>query len=610
MQDEQKKRKLAPAVKFLLGAGVVGSLAACAGIVGLRYFAPDAVESVKITDKLEETEFANADVTGTDLTIGSTVPAQMNSVQFRLGAIPWMSAAGMLHANGGPFTMEGSIAEQWGVNLHIMNSDMYDPQREGLVACATQMFEEKTDYCTKGFTHTYMMGDAAAAYENTLKIMLADLPDEYQAEIIGGFGRSLGEDAFMGPPACIDEPTQCRGLRFAGVMLDGDINTAISWAAANGIAFNPDGDTWDENALNWYYTDSFNEADSAWITGFCEELVVVADGKRTGDKKRVCISGTATWTPGDVRVFRNKPGLVKLLSTWENSGQMGGAIFGIKKLNQAHKKEVIAWLASAYAGGVEVRTQRKAVAHAGQVAFESFGESTGMSAADWTFYYERREKMNPDGSEVSLGGSQAFVLSEALDFYGINKDAGEPFKVAYTYYGNMGSQLWPDILPSFPPHDEVFNPEYLIAVSELEGLERGTEVQSASKADYTEVSTSPKKAVGNMSWDIQFKTGSAKFEIGTERELRKLADQLVLAENTKVEIHGHTDDRGGEEANMKLSEDRAFAVQQWLRNHAPGRFTQGSTSVHSHGERNPLVANNSAAARAKNRRVTIVMFGL
>ena len=90
-------------------------------------------------------------------------------------------------------------------------------------------------------------------------------------------------------------------------------------------------------------------------------------------------------------------------------------------------------------------------------------------------------------------------------------------------------------------------------------------------------------------------------------ELAKLLDDLLIAGGTLVEVHGHTDNQGPVQANMTLSEERAFAVKTWLEKTAPSNFPSGRVKVFAHGQSEPLESNASAGSRAKNRRVEIVM---
>jgi outer membrane protein OmpA-like peptidoglycan-associated protein len=70
--------------------------------------------------------------------------------------------------------------------------------------------------------------------------------------------------------------------------------------------------------------------------------------------------------------------------------------------------------------------------------------------------------------------------------------------------------------------------------------------------------------------------------------------------DTNIQIFGHTDSSGSDEYNQKLSEQRAAAVQAYLSSKGlkSSRFT-----VLGKGESEPIETNDTAAGRAKNRRV-------
>lgn len=70
-----------------------------------------------------------------------------------------------------------------------------------------------------------------------------------------------------------------------------------------------------------------------------------------------------------------------------------------------------------------------------------------------------------------------------------------------------------------------------------------------------------------------------------------------------VEVQGHTDDRGRDEYNLRLSGERAEAVRQYLieKGVAASRMTS-----RGYGETRPIAANRTAADRARNRRVEFV----
>lgn len=82
---------------------------------------------------------------------------------------------------------------------------------------------------------------------------------------------------------------------------------------------------------------------------------------------------------------------------------------------------------------------------------------------------------------------------------------------------------------------------------------------------------------------------------------------LAIADNTVVEIHGHTDNVGNRASNMQLSEDRAFAVKNWLATEASKTFPADRIKTYAHGQDMPVASNATKAGQAQNRRVEIVI---
>ncbi len=83
-------------------------------------------------------------------------------------------------------------------------------------------------------------------------------------------------------------------------------------------------------------------------------------------------------------------------------------------------------------------------------------------------------------------------------------------------------------------------------------------------------------------------------------ELNKLVELLNLNSDLKIQIEGHTDNTGDKKMNIKLSEDRANKVMQYLidKGIAPGRL-----SAKGFGGSQPITNNASEEAKKLNRRV-------
>lgn len=83
-------------------------------------------------------------------------------------------------------------------------------------------------------------------------------------------------------------------------------------------------------------------------------------------------------------------------------------------------------------------------------------------------------------------------------------------------------------------------------------------------------------------------------------ELEKLVEMLNTNENLEIEISGHTDDKGSDDYNQKLSQGRAEAVRQYVVD--KGIDGNRITAV-GYGESKPETSNDTEEGRQINRRV-------
>lgn len=108
-----------------------------------------------------------------------------------------------------------------------------------------------------------------------------------------------------------------------------------------------------------------------------------------------------------------------------------------------------------------------------------------------------------------------------------------------------------------------------------------------------------------MVLNIDYVSGSFEVDPKTKERLKSLARILVFVEEVKVEINGYTDNIGLATANKKLSEKRAGRVRDFL-------VSQGVAAermkVFGRGETNFVASNDTAAGRAKNRRVELIFY--
>jgi outer membrane protein OmpA-like peptidoglycan-associated protein len=109
----------------------------------------------------------------------------------------------------------------------------------------------------------------------------------------------------------------------------------------------------------------------------------------------------------------------------------------------------------------------------------------------------------------------------------------------------------------------------------------------------------------NMS-DVLFDTGKYTLKQGTQISLAKVAGILEAYPGLKVQVEGYTDSVGSDQLNQTLSENRANAVMNFLVSQG---VSQANISAQGYGKADPVADNSTAAGRAQNRRVQLVVSG-
>lgn len=104
--------------------------------------------------------------------------------------------------------------------------------------------------------------------------------------------------------------------------------------------------------------------------------------------------------------------------------------------------------------------------------------------------------------------------------------------------------------------------------------------------------------------NVTFESGSAKLLPASFPELDGLVNFLENNPDVRIQINGHTDNVGSEEANLSLSKKRVGAIIDYLvRNHIYKSRIRGAW----HGESQPIAPNDTPEGRAKNRRVEVTV---
>ena len=101
---------------------------------------------------------------------------------------------------------------------------------------------------------------------------------------------------------------------------------------------------------------------------------------------------------------------------------------------------------------------------------------------------------------------------------------------------------------------------------------------------------------------INFNTGESIIDPASYRFLDEVADILTQNPALKVEIQGHTDNRGSAAFNQKLSEKRANAVLDYLLQKG---ISRNRLTAAGYGFSRPAASNSTPEGRAQNRRVEL-----
>ncbi len=511
----------------------------------------------------------------------------------------WNSQMGAMFANGGAQSTQGSLMCQQGVNLQFIRQDDVSKMQEDLITFANEL-KRGREHPTKGAHFVSIMGDGSATFLKAVNDTLSKLGTEYRAKVVGSAGYSRGEDKFMGPPSWKASPSASKGGLVAGVLRDGDWNIAQKWLGDNGLCNNPDERSWDPECLNWVNASTYVDASEKYVAGYCETRSVVSNGKRTGESKKVCVEAVVTWTPGDVIVAEKRGGLVSIVSTREYSSQMPNTLIGIDRWMKANRQTVEGMLAAIFQGSDQVKTNPAALKKAAEISHLVYNES-GTDPGYWEKYFHVVREQDKTGQMVELGGSSVNNLADNLFLFGLQQGSSNLFAATYKVFGDIVVAQYPDLVPSYYPVQDVLDTSYVQALARRGGTTLAAEVPTFTMGERV------KTVVSRRSWQIAFDSGKASFTPAAERELDQLLRDLLVASNTLVEVHGHTDSQGNPQSNMQLSEERAFAVKGWLEQRSPANFPQGRLRIFAHGQENPVAPNSTAEGRAKNRRVEIVL---
>jgi len=580
------------------------TLSVAAAVGGAVYFLSPGLR-VDESKKLDKLDVSDKDVN--NVTTSAELPLPQAEASSDVASKPlvkiagyaWNAQSGIIVANGGVKTTKGSMMEKNGVNLEIIRQDWLSELRN-LQMKFVEEYDQGNISPKEGVAGIMIMGDGVPFYISSAQQSLDDKygAGKYQLQVMGAIGLSYGEDKLIGPPSWKMNPQSMKGSLVSAVIGDGDWVTAVNYAFANGLKVNPDPSTYDAEAVNFLasanddYMESAKELIKSQKEGWSIPLKEVKNGKLTGKTINKKVDGCATWTPGDKTVFDALTGFTDVVSTKEFNNQMAVAVIFLKQWAEKNKETVSDILKSSYMAS----NQMKQYDSWRKKASETTAKTFGMETPEYWYDMFKGQKGEKNGISYNMGGSRVFNLADANQYYGIT-DGTNRYKAVYDQVSRYLKELNPagfnQNVKRIVPYDEAVNLSFLKQIANIDAGATYT-------TDYSKKATS---VVASGEWRINFDVGRATIRPEGKDVLEQIYNLLIQAEDSKLELVGHTDNTGTQEGNYSLSTARGEAVKNYLiqKGIPATRFQK----VDGKGQDEPIADNSTPAGKAQNRRVVI-----
>jgi OmpA-OmpF porin, OOP family len=592
--------KLTTFSELLIVAGGIGA------ILGGIYFLSPGIKTA-VSKQLNGIELNTRDVNNVTNAEKIVLPSKEISTEIsskplvRIAGYAWNATSGIIVANGGAKTTKGSLMEKNGVNLQIIRQDWLTELRNMQMKFIEE-FDKGEAFPTsdKSAFGIMIMGDGAPFYISSAQKSLDEKygKDKYHVQVMGAIGMSYGEDKLIGPPSWKSDPKSMKGALISAVLGDGDWVTTVNYCFANGLKVNPDPSTYDKDAVNIYpsenddYIKSAEELIKSQTTGWTVSLKEVSNGKLTGKNVSHKIDGCATWTPGDKTVFDKLSGFIDVVSTKEFNNQMPAVIIGVKEWATKNPEIVSNILKSALTASNQMKNYDEWRVRASEAVADTYQMET---PAYWYKMF-KGEQATKAGITYNMGGSKVFNYADGMQYFGMS-DGVNRYKSVYNQVSGYLTELNPfgfnENVGKVVAYEDAVNLYFLKNINDIEST-------TADKADYSKQSS---EVMASGEWKINFGSGSASVQNSSTKDLEKIYNLLIQAENSKLTIVGHTDNVGNSDANITLSKNRAQAIVNYLKNKGipESRFQL----IDGKGANEPVADNNSESGKSQNRRVVV-----
>ena len=278
-------------------------------------------------------------------------------------------------------------------------------------------------------------------------------------------------------------------------------------------------------------------------------------------------------------------------------------------------------------GAAKMNNLNPSITETLNVDYQAFGASVGYWLKDqkkeWNLYAKaglsfmdtkQGEFVDQDyGTQLTFGAGIQWRFTDnwfaRLDLTSYDRDARVIGLTVAKYFGSSNkreTQPTPTAQPAPPPPPVKPEPKPEQPNPDLDNDGVLNEVDNCPQTPAgTQVNASGCPLLEAITLSVQFDTAKSLVKDEFLKEIEEVAEKIKQRGDVKVTVEGHTDWRGKQVNNQPLSESRAAAVAEILKQKTG--LTDDSFEVIGYGELKPVADNNTAEGRYKNRRVVVII---
>ncbi len=240
-----------------------------------------------------------------------------------------------------------------------------------------------------------------------------------------------------------------------------------------------------------------------------------------------------------------------------------------------------------------------------------------LAAADTLIMYIRNlqdENKRLNVQIKDLSGNVTTELQTLLSQFNESSDDSDPFKLT----NKIGEHIKTLIAENISLSEQVQTSNSQLSALKTEyGTVTGqlaTRVEREEKFKKAKQMLNPSEGevLFNSANDIVLRLSGLSFDVNKSEIkdshmalLEKVKKTIQMFPDAFIRVEGHTDDKGEASRNVLLSEKRALAVLQYLRQSL--LISASKISSVGYGADHPIASNQTEEGRAKNRRIDIIL---